>query len=149
MARKDALLRLHKKLEEKRDELRQKLSLEMEYGQRPRDVGDIGDDAVDDNEKELNSQLVAFESRELAQVERAMEMIRTGRYGTCDICQKKIPIARLQALPFTPFCVQCQQKVEESGESMEDYHLNWESAYEYEGRLSEQEISLGDLDLTE
>ena len=54
------------------------LNQEMERSQRPRDVGDVGDDAFNDNEKELNSQLMAFESRELVQIERAIEMIRIG-----------------------------------------------------------------------
>lgn len=145
MARKDALLRLHQLLKAKRDDLRSKLSLEMELGQRPRDVGDLGDDAVDDNEKELNSQLVAFESRELAQIERALEMIRIGKYGDCEMCGKKIPIQRLNALPFTPLCVKCQEKVEAAG-GTEEFDLNWESAYEFEGRLSERDLTLSDLD---
>ena len=53
---------------------------------------------------------MAFESRELVQIERAIEMIRIGRYGDCELCQKKIPINRLNALPFTPLCVKCQEK---------------------------------------
>lgn len=144
MSRKETLLRLHAKLKEKRDELRRTLSLEMEFGQRPRDVGDSGDDAVDDNEKELNSQLVAFESRELAQIERALEAIQNGRYGTCELCRKSIPIPRLRALPFTPFCVECQQKVEESGGNLDELGVNWESACEFEGRLSDVDVSLAD-----
>lgn len=146
MARSDSLLRLHAKLKAKRDELRDTLSQEIELGQRPRDVGDIGDDALDDNEKELNSQLVAFESRELVQVERALAMIREGRYGDCDICRKKIPIARLNALPFTPFCVKCQEKIELSGQNPSEYDSDWEHAYEYEGRMNPSEITIADLD---
>jgi DnaK suppressor protein len=146
MARSDSLLRLHKKLQEKRDELRETLAQEIELGQRPRDVGDIGDDALDDNEKELNSQLVAFESRELAQVERALAMIRKGRYGDCDHCHKKIPISRLNALPFTPFCVKCQELMEHNGHQPGDYESDWEHAYEYEGRLNPSEITIADLD---
>jgi DnaK suppressor protein len=146
MARSDSLLRLHSKLKAKRDELRDTLSQEIELGQRPRDVGDIGDDALDDNEKELNSQLVAFESRELAQVERALAMIREGRYGDCDICHKKIPIARLNALPFTPLCVKCQEKLESSGQNPNEYDSDWEHAYEYEGRMNPSEITIADLD---
>ena len=146
MARSDSLLRLHTKLKAKRDELRDTLSQEIELGQRPRDVGDIGDDALDDNEKELNSQLVAFESRELAQVERALAMIREGRYGDCDICHKKIPIARLNALPFTPVCVKCQEQVELNRGNSGEYDSDWEHAYEYEGRLNQSEITIADLD---
>lgn len=146
MARHDSLLRLHAKLQAKRDQLRATLAQEIELGQRPRDVGDIGDDAIDDNEKELNSQLIAFESRELAQVERALTMIRVGRYGDCEICHKKIPIARLNALPFTPYCVKCQEKVELNGSDPSEYESDWEHAYEYEGRLNPSEMTIADLD---
>jgi len=146
MARKDALLRLHDKLREKRDELRETLSQEMELGQRPRDVGDVGDDAVNDNEKELNSQLMAFESRELVQIERAIEMIRVGRYGDCELCEKKIPITRLNALPFTPFCVKCQEKVEQAGGDLDQFDIDWENAADFEFRMQDMDLTLGDLD---
>jgi DnaK suppressor protein len=149
MARKDALIRLHQKLEAKRDELRETLTQEMELGQRPRDVGDVGDDAIDDTEKELNSQLMAFESRELAQIERALEMIRTGRYGDCELCHKKIPITRLNALPFTPLCVKCQEKVEQAGGDLDQFDLDWENAADFEFRMQESELTLGDLDVND
>jgi len=145
MARKDAVLRLHEKLREKRDEIRQTLNQEMERGQ-PRDVGDVGDDAFNDNEKELNSQLMAFESRELVQIERAIEMIRLGRYGDCELCQKKIPITRLNALPFTPFCVKCQEKVEQAGGDLDQFDIDWENATDFEFRMQEMDLTLGDLD---
>jgi DnaK suppressor protein len=149
MARKDALIRLHQKLEAKRYELRETLNQEMELGQRPRDVGDVGDDAIDDTEKELNSQLMAFESRELAQIERALEMIRIGRFGDCELCHKKIPIPRLNALPFAPFCVKCQEKVEQAGGELDQFDLNWESAADFEFRMQESELTLGDLDVND
>lgn len=149
MSRKDSLLRLHQRLKEKRDELRRALSLEMELGRRPRDVGDIGDDALDDTEKELNSQIIAFESQELTQIERALELIRSGRYGRCEACDKSIPIERLRALPFTPFCVRCQENVENHGDAEGRGSANWESACEYEGRFSEREVSLSDFQYEE
>jgi DnaK suppressor protein len=146
MARNDALLRLHEKLREKRDEIRKMLNQERELGQSPRDVGDVGDDAFNDNEKELNSQLMAFESRELVQIERAIEMIRIGRYGDCELCQKKIPINRLNALPFTPLCVKCQEKVEQAGGDLDQFDIDWENAADFEFRMQEMDLTLGDLD---
>lgn len=149
MSRKDALLRLHQRLTEKRDQLRQMLSFELEQGRRPRDVGDIGDDAVNDNETELNSQIIAFETEELTQIERALEMIRTGQYGSCEECRKSIPIERLRALPFTSFCIRCQEREENGGNARDSGDVNWESACEFEGRFSEREVSLHDLQYDE
>ncbi|MDR6436485.1 RNA polymerase-binding transcription factor DksA [Paenarthrobacter nicotinovorans] len=42
----------------------------------------------------------------LDQVEAALERIATGNYGTCQVCGAAIPEARLEARPWTPFCVQ-------------------------------------------
>lgn len=148
MARKDAVLRIHQRLVAKRDALRRKLRDEFgELGERSKDVGDIGDVALNGSSTELDSQLAALESRELRQIDRAIELIREGRYGNCENCEQPIPIARLKAVPFTLLCVQCQRKLEEFGQSADDIDADWESAYEYEGRLSERDVSLGDLEL--
>lgn len=147
MARKDALLRLHKRLAEMRDSLRIKLAEEMEIDISALHGGDVGDAASDDTQNELNTQLAALESRELAQIERAMHLIRDGRYGTCEACDGAIPIARLQALPFTVLCVECQRVQELRGGDGSEYDADWESAYELEGRMSEKELTLGDFDL--
>ncbi len=148
MARKDSLLRLHQRLVAKRDALRKKLFEERQISKAAKNsVGDVGDAAADGASNELDSQLAALESRELRQIDRAISMIREGRYGICENCEHSIPIARLKAVPFTPLCVECQRKLEEFGEGSEEFDADWETAYEYEGRMSDSEISLGDLDL--
>ena len=148
MARKDALLRLHQRLIAKRDSLRKKLSEELKLSHKTTaGVGDVGDVACDGTSNELDSQLAALESRELRQIERAIEMIREGRYGICESCEHSIPIARLKAVPFTPLCVECQRNQEEFGEGSEGFDPDWESAYEFEGRMSDKELTLGDIEL--
>ena len=149
MARKDALLRLHQRLAAKRDSLRRKLAEEMNLSLPAFSRGgDLGDAAMDGETQELNSQLAALESRELNQIERAMQMIRDGRYGVCEVCEHAIPIARLQALPFTPLCVECQREQEATGYAdLRDSDLDWESAYEMEDRLRDNEVSLSDFEI--
>ncbi len=39
-------------------------------------------------------------------VVRAFAKLDEGTYGTCDACGKPIPEARLEALPWTVFCVE-------------------------------------------
>lgn len=147
MARKDALLRLHQRLTAKRDSLRKKLIDEHDLHRRAQTPGgDVGDAANRGTESEMNSQLEALESRELNQVERAIELIREGRYGLCEVCSDKIPITRLNALPFSLHCVDCQRKREESGVTDEDVDVDWESAYEFEGRLNDREYTLGEIE---
>lgn len=148
MSRKDALLRIHKSLVEKRDELRRQLAHEMDLAQQADGgTGDLFDAAMDGSQNEMHSQLTAFESRELQQIERAIKLIRKGRYGACEVCSAAIPVARLKALPYTTVCINCRQKQEISGAGMGDGAENWETVYEYEGANSDRELTIRDLDI--
>jgi DnaK suppressor protein len=145
MARRDAILRLYRNLVAQRDELRRLLGLEMASPDGGK--GDTGDLANDDAERELNTQLAALESRELRKIERAIAAIRAGRYGTCEGCEKPIPVARLNALPYTTLCIACQRKQEVRGRRSEDDGPNWEAAHEYQLRQQDRDLTLRDLDL--
>src|SRR5687768_14144618 len=103
MARRDALLRLHKSLVARRDELRKRLGGELEdlRNYNSLDSGDAADLAFDSGSEEVSSQLAALESRELHQIERALTRLKQGTYGVCEGCAKKIPVTRLNALPFS------------------------------------------------
>ena len=147
MSRKQALLRLHQRLLAQRDDLRRKIAEDLGLAYSPDDgINDLGETALQVEQTELHTQLAALESRELRQIDHAIHMIRFGRYGTCEGCQKAIPIARLQALPFSLFCVDCQRKAEEDGTFDLEGGGNWASAMEYERRSSQHEYSLSDLD---
>lgn len=45
-------------------------------------------------------------------IDRALEKIETGTYGICDRCGNEISKARLEALPYAAFCIECQDIVE-------------------------------------
>src|ERR1700756_3883561 len=117
MARRDALLPLHKSLVGRRDELRKRLGGELKdlRSSKTADTGDAADMAFDSGSEEVSSQLAELESRELAQVERALARLKQGTYGVCEGCQKKIPVARLNALPFSTTCIECQREMEQYG----------------------------------
>ena len=46
----------------------------------------------------------------LTEVERAIQKMDDGSYGTCDICQTPIDPARMEALPQAVLCMSCRQK---------------------------------------
>src|SRR5262245_17467753 len=115
MARRDALLRLHKSLQSRRNELRRRLGGELNDLGRTRTAapgGDSVDAAFESGSEEIASQLAELEAKELRQVERAMAKIKNGSYGVCEGCQAKIPVARLNALPYSTLCVKCQREYE-------------------------------------
>ena len=104
MARKDALLRLTSRLIARRDALRKALNGDLDSFRRFSELNAVGDNvdaAVDSANDEICSQLVEIESRELGQIEHALQRIGAGVYGRCEFCGGKISEARLNALPYT------------------------------------------------
>ena len=118
MARKDSLLRLHARLVARRDALRKALNGDQDSFRELAAldvVGDNVDAAVDNANDEISSQLVEIESRELSQIEHALKRIVEGSYGRCEFCGGKIAEARLNALPYTNSCIECQRENERNG----------------------------------
>ena len=51
----------------------------------------------------------------LDQVEAALDRIDDGTYGRCQACGEDIARTRLDALPYTPLCIQCEERAEAEG----------------------------------
>ena len=119
MGRKSAINNLRDVLIRRRDALRKALAgdLSMLKELREQSGGDVVDFALDSAQDELSSQLAEVESRELAYIENALEQMREGNYGRCEICNSNIPLARLQALPYATLCIDCQRELEKHGDS--------------------------------
>ena len=64
----------------------------------------------------------------------------------CDVCGKPIPIARLQALPYTSSCIDCQRQQERVGR-VNNVDADWESVYEYQAKQNDQELTLSDIQI--
>ena len=118
MPRKNAILNMRNLLIKRRDALRKALAgdLSMLKELRQQSVGDVVDAALDSAQDEISSQLAEVESRELASIEKALERINDGTFGVCEGCNTKIPMARLNALPYATYCIQCQREMERTGE---------------------------------
>ena len=100
--RKEAILRLRQVLLRRRDALRKALAGDLSSLKelRQQTSGDMLDAALDSAQDEISSQLAEVESRELTQIETALERMRNGTYGICEVTGRQIPLARLQALPL-------------------------------------------------
>ena len=75
----------------------------------PIHMADVG---TDNFEQEFTLSLMETEESALDQIETALERIEEGTYGVCLDCEGKILKARLNAIPFTPFCIKCASKLE-------------------------------------
>lgn len=113
MSRKDALNKLRDVLLVRREALRKALDGDLSLLQSlSQDGGDVMDAAMDTAQDEISSQLVEVESRELSQIEDALGRLKEGHYGDCEHCNKPIPLARLQAVPYATMCIECARKQE-------------------------------------
>ena len=145
MARKDAILHMREILIVRRDALRKALAGDLSLLQELREqtAGDVVDFALDSAQHEINSQLAEVESRELASIENALERMRTGHFGVCEGCSTKIPMARLNALPYATLCIECQRDSERNGaESALD--ADWGRMTDSSG---DNEPSINDIEL--
>ena len=75
----------------------------------PIHMADVGSDNF---EQEFTLSLMENEEDALAQIDAALERIEDGVYGSCIECEGRIPKTRLNAIPYTPYCVKCAGKLE-------------------------------------
>jgi DnaK suppressor protein len=151
MARRDALLRLHKSLVARRTDLLKKLSdnlNNLRNVQKGDSGGDAADAAFESGSDEMHSHLAELDSRELTQIDRALTRLKQGTYGLCEICQARIPVGRLNALPYTTLCIGCQRDLETHPGWDDSRNRSWENVYEAAAPLEDQrEVNLADLEI--
>ena len=77
----------------------------------PIHMADLG---TDNFEQEFTLSLLQNEEQVLGEIGAALERINQGTFGRCEECDGEIPRVRLQAVPYTRFCVECARKQEQS-----------------------------------
>lgn len=127
MPRKDAMAEMREILLNRRDALRKALAgdLSMLKELREQIGGDVVDAALDSAQDEISSQLAEVESRELSNIDKALERMREGSYGKCEACDSNIPMMRLQALPYAVLCIDCQREAEKHGIDTSQHVADW------------------------
>jgi len=70
---------------------------------------DAGSDAYD---RDFALSLLSQEQDALYEIDQALKRIELGSYGVCEMSNKPIPRARLEAIPFARFTVECQSQLE-------------------------------------
>src|SRR5213076_3396228 len=68
---------------------------------------DAGSDAYD---RDFALSLLSQEQDALYEIDQALKRIELGTYGVCEMSGKPIPHARLEAIPFARFTVECQSQ---------------------------------------
>jgi DnaK suppressor protein len=75
---------------------------------------DAGSDAYD---RDFALSLLSQEQDALYEIDQALKRIELGTYGTCEMSGKSIPRARLEAIPFARFTVECQSQLEKQNKA--------------------------------
>jgi YteA family regulatory protein len=69
---------------------------------------------------ELNNALKVHEEHLLQEINDALDKINNGKYGKCELCNKKISYERLEALPYSRLCINCEKDREENMEFLKN-----------------------------
>jgi DnaK suppressor protein len=77
---------------------------------RPSDVEDPIDEVVSSQAKAGSFAVSSVAAETLNAVRAALQRIDTGEYGVCIDCGRPIEEARLKAVPWTPYCLEDQEK---------------------------------------
>ena len=106
--------RIRDQLIEQRNELMKMIQSSQEV---ERNVGDITfsneiDLASSLEGREMAFQLSSRERNELKMIEEALIRIKSGTYGICEGCSRPIGVKRLQIMPLTALCIECQENLE-------------------------------------
>jgi DnaK suppressor protein len=111
-----------KRLEERQQVLRKTVSRTEEDGRiADQDTAqDIADRAASSYTKEFLFSQSNNDRQLLAMVETALQRIREGAFGECVSCGNEINAKRLEAVPWTRYCIECQEKLEKG--QLEEAH---------------------------
>ena len=99
---------------------------ELEHIVRNRDAITIDKsaDALDPvqhpSERQLPIRNLDRESNLLRNVRSALRRIEDGSFGTCLHCEEEISPKRLAAVPWAPYCIQCQEQADRQQAEGED-----------------------------
>ena len=104
-----------KRLEARQHDLRRMVSRTEQDGRSADEdsAQDIADRAASSYNKEFLFHQSNNDRQLLQMVENALSRIREGTFGECISCGKDINPKRLEAVPWTRHCIECQEKLEQ------------------------------------
>lgn len=75
----------------------------------------MADSGTDNFDRDFALSLLSSDQDAIYEIEEALKRIEKGTYGVCELTNKPIPRARLEAIPWTRFTVQAQAQLEREG----------------------------------
>jgi DnaK suppressor protein len=75
----------------------------------------MADSGTDNFDRDFALSLLSSDQDAIYEIEEALKRIEKNTYGVCELTNKPIPKARLEAIPWTRFTVQAQAQLEREG----------------------------------
>lgn len=113
---KQEVEKFRKRLEEMKKQLTQTLQVSTQEVKKPDEATGYSqhqaDQGTDNFGQRINLEVTSMELQLLRQIEHALDKIKEGSYGVCDISGVEIPKKRLDAMPYAATTVQAQEMLE-------------------------------------
>src|SRR5579875_2934117 len=106
--------RFEERLRQHQKQIERSMLIAVEQGRQAvaEDTLDVADQAVFSYQKEMLFSQGTEGHTQLTLVRLALERLDEGSFGECMHCGTTIGDKRLEALPWTPYCIECQEKIE-------------------------------------
>ncbi len=75
----------------------------------------MADSGTDNFDRDFALSLLSSDQDAIYEIEEALKRIEKGSFGICELTNKPIPVARLEAIPWTRFTVEAQAQLEREG----------------------------------
>lgn len=101
-----------KRLLDKQGELMRLVSKSDQDGREADEEGtqDLADKAANAYTKEFLFHQSNDNRQILTMVNEALDRIKDGSYGICQVCEQEVQTKRLEAVPWARHCIECQEK---------------------------------------
>jgi DnaK suppressor protein len=83
--------------------------------ERPTFSMHMADAGTDSYDRDLALGMLSHEQEAVYEIEEALNRIRSGTYGVCEMTGRRIPAARLEAIPWTRFTAAAERTIEKNG----------------------------------
>ncbi len=111
MLTQEELEKFQTKLLERKVQIEKNLAgtaLELD-GMRDLELNDEGDYAAASAETVVDSAILVQQRKELNEIELALDKIKEGTFGICEMCEEPISTPRLEVKNFARFCITCRE----------------------------------------
>ena len=97
-------------LQRRREILEQRESKDASWKKLQEPEIEFEEEAAEEKMSRILEQLDDQQKEEIERIDSALGKLETSGYGICESCGERISDGRLEAIPWTPYCIDCAEK---------------------------------------